>query len=151
MELHQIFYSIVKSIHDKKYEDLGNVTFIENNDMSHLKIKVKPHEGFHKDEEYIVELVFNEINNWPNLYVNSPIFDKIKTNQYLANKGKNGYHKGICIKNLSYGYSFSSNFKLYCNNDWSNYLYYIIITFNNMQDFERGNGFKSDYKDILLL
>lgn len=79
------------------------------------------------------------------------IFDKIKTAQYLQNKGKVGTHKGVCIKNLGYGYNFKKKFRELCDNKWENYIYYLITTFNNIQDFERGNGFKSNYKKILLV
>ena len=29
------------------------------------------------------------------------------------------------------------------------YIYYIITVFNNFQDFEKGNGIKSNYKNII--
>ena len=38
------------------------------------------------------------------------IYDKIKTRQYLQEKGRVGQHKGICIKNLGYAYNFNINF-----------------------------------------
>ena len=79
------------------------------------------------------------------------MYDKIKTNQYLQNKGCVGAHKGICIKNLAYGYNFSKNFKNICDNKWENYIFYVITLFNNLQDFEKGSGIKSSYKRILSI
>jgi len=62
---------------------------------------------------------------------------------------REGQHKGICIKNFCYGYNFTKNFKKFCNNEWKNYIYYLITMFNNIQDFEKGNGIKSNYKLLI--
>jgi hypothetical protein len=143
--------SIIKAIHDNKYSDLGVIEMPEDSNLETIKIKVIPHEGFHRGIEYVLRFHFYEDNSWPLLYIDSPMYDKIKTSRYLSNRGKTGIHKGICIKNLSYGYAFTKNFKDYCGNDWTNYVYYMITLFNNLEDFEKGNGFKSNYKEILSL
>jgi hypothetical protein len=147
------FYNITKSFNNNYYNNLGKVEIIIDNDdelsLDFIKFMVIPFEGIHKNVKYIVTLKYKEDNKWPLVFVDSDIFDKIKTKQYLKNKGKVGDHKGICIKNLSYGYCFNKNFKYYCNNRWENYIYYIITVFNNFQDFEKGNGIKSNYKNIL--
>ncbi len=86
------------------------------------------------------------------IYEKSLIFHKaikIKTRQYLENRGANGEHKGICIKHIGHGYPFKKNFKDYCGNEWKNYIYNIIVMFNNLQDFEKGTGINSDFKNIL--
>jgi len=145
------FHTIVKAIYSKYYSDLGEVEIIENDTLENVKIKVIPLEGIHAKLEYIITIKFQEEGSWPFVYIDSELFDKIKTNQYLQNKGKVGVHKGICIKNFSYGYNFSKNFRELCDNKWENYIYYLIIVFNNLQDFEKGNGFKSNYKEILSI
>ena len=106
-----------------------------------------------RDEKtkYTITIKFQEDRNWPLVYIDSEIYDKIKTNQYLQGKGKAGQHKGICIKNLGYGYNFNINFKNLCDNKWENYIYHLICMFNNLQDFEKGNGIKSSYKNILSI
>jgi hypothetical protein len=142
------FYNIAKAIENGFYNDLGNVELTENSTLDKIKIKVIPHEGFHLEKEYFITLKFID-DMWPLVFIDSTIYDKIKTNQYLKNKGKVGIHKGICIKNLSYGYAFNKHFKNYCNNKWENYIYYIITVFNNLKDFENGNGIKSNYTKIL--
>ena len=143
--------NISKAIYGKYYSDLGETKITEDSTMQDVKIKVIPNEGFHENLEYIITIKFQEEGNWPLVYINSEIFDKIKTSQYLQNKGKVGTHKGICIKNLSYGYNFNKNFKNLCDNKWTNYIYYLITLFNNLQDFEKGNGFKSNYKKLLSI
>jgi hypothetical protein len=145
------FNNILKVIHSKYYSDLGEVEIIEYENIENIKIKVIPTEGIHAKLEYIITIKFQEEGNWTLVYIDSKLFDKIKTNQYLQNKGKVGPHKGICIKNFSYGYNFRKNFKELCDNKWENYIYYLIILFNNLQDFEKGNGFKSNYKEILSI
>jgi hypothetical protein len=78
------------------------------------------------DFSHIITLKFN--NGWPYIFIDSNIYDQIKTKKYI-----NGYqgneHKGICIKNLSYGYSFNYFYK-YCDGKWQNYIYYLITVFN---------------------
>jgi hypothetical protein len=147
----KIYSNIISNIYNNYYSDLGIVSLDDNtgNDINIIKIKVIPFEGIHKDKEYIITLKFID-NEWPLVYIDSEIYDKIKTKQYLENRGFNGgYHKGICIKNIAHGYPFIKNFKKICGNEWKNYLYYVIITFNNLQDFEKGTGFVSDYKEII--
>lgn len=147
----KIFLNISAACNNDYFKDLGETEMIINDDttIDHFKIKVKPHEGFHKDIEYIITVQFHEQDTWPYVYIDSELYDKIKTPQYLKNKGLNGQHKGICIKHLGYAYSFNKYFKELCGNKWENYVYYLITVFNNMEDFERGNGFKSNYKTIL--
>ena len=140
--------NIITAIAEGYYNDLAKVNYINTGSINKLELHVKPYEGIHSNIPY--HLIIKFINNdWPRIFVNSLIFDKIKTNQYLNNQEIHGEHKGICIKNFSYGYAFRKNFKKYCANKWKNYIYYIITIFNNIQDFEKGNGFKSNYKKIL--
>jgi hypothetical protein len=151
-ELTKKYYEISSAISNEYYVDLGLVDFHEeNDDMSLLKINVLPHEGIHKGKQYCITLKFQDDNEWPSIFIDSEIFDKIKTNQYLNNQGTTGAHKGICIKNFCYAYPFKKNFKERCGEQWKNYLYNIIVVFNNLQDFDGGNGFKSNYKKILSL
>jgi len=143
------FHNISKCIYGKYYNDLGKTEITEDSNLETIKIKVIPHEGIHSGLEYILTIKFQEQGNSPLVFVDSEIFDKIKTKQYLQNKGKSGTHKGICIKKLSYAFNFNKNFKELCNNKWENYIYYLITVFNNLQDFDKGNGFKLNYKKIL--
>ena len=145
------FHNISKAIYGNFFSDLGITEITDDSTLEDIKIKVIPNEGIHSNLEYTITIKFQEEGNWHLVYIDSEIFDKIKTNQYLKNKGKVGLHKGVCIKNLGYGYNYNKNFKELCDNKWENYIYYLIITFNNMQDFERGNGFKSKYKQILSI
>ena len=144
-------YTISKAVYSNYYSDLGNITLIEDSCLEYIKIKVIPHEGIHANIEYIITIKFQRDGEWPLVYIDSEIFNKIKTNQYLQNKGKKGDHKGICIRNIGYGYCFKKNFKSICNNKWEIYIYYLITVFNNLQDFEKGNGFKKNYKEILSI
>ena len=145
------FTHLVKVINSTYFDDLGKIELIINDNIQIdiIKINVIPHQGIHKDIEYILTIKFQEHGGWPLVYIDSEIYDKIKTNQYIENRGINGHHKGICIKNLSYGYPFIKNFKELCDNKWENYIYYLITLFNNLQDFEKGNGLKSNYKELL--
>lgn len=145
------FYNISKAVEGKHYSDLGEIEIMEDSTLEELKIKVVPNEGIHAEIEYTITIKFQEEGNWPLVYIDSEIFDKIKTSQYLQNKGKSGAHKGICIKNLGYAYNFKKNFKELCDNKWENYIYYLITLFNYLEDFEKGNGFKSNYKKILSI
>lgn len=145
------FHNISKAVEGKYYSDLGETEIMEESTLEELKIKVVPNEGIHANIDYTITIKFQEEGNWPLVYIDSEIFDKIKTNQYLQNKGKVGDHKGICIKNLGYAYNFKKNFKELCDNKWENYVYYLITLFNNVQDFEKGNGIKSNYKKILSI
>ena len=145
------YRTILKAVFSGYYTDLGNVDIMEDSDLENIKITVTPFEGIHKDKEYIITLKFQKEENWPHVYIDSELYDKIKTTQYLQGRGRVGYHKGICIKNLGYGYIFSKNFKELCDNKWENYIYYLISVFNNLQDFEKGNGIKSNYKTILSI
>ena len=145
------FAHLVKVINSTYFDDLGKIELSINDDIQIdiIKISVIPHQGIHKDIQYILTIKFQEYGGWPLVYIDSEIYDKIKTNQYIENRGINGNHKGICIKNLSYGYPFIKNFKELCDNKWENYIYYLITLFNNIQDFEKGNGLKSNYKELL--
>jgi hypothetical protein len=143
------FRNLTKLIYTNYYSDLGKINLLEDSNLEIIKINVIPHEGFHKNINYIITLIFQEINNWPLVYIDSELYDKIKTNQYLEGRGRNGQHKGICIKNLSYSYNFNRNFKDICGNKWENYIFNLICVFNNIEDFTKGNGIKSTYKDIL--
>jgi len=148
---HKRFHNILKAIYSNYYSDLGVVEMTDDSTLEEIKIKVIPNEGIHAKIEYTITIKFQEEGVWPFVYVDSEIFDKIKTSQYLQNKGKIGSHKGVCIKNLGYAYNFNKNFRELCDNKWENYIYYLIITFNNIQDFEKGVGFKSKYKQILSI
>jgi len=145
------FRDITKAVYTGYYTDLGQTDLMEESTLENIKINVLPHEGVHENVNYIITIKFQEEENWPLIYIDSEIFDKIKTNQYLQGKGRIGQHKGICIKNLGYGYGFNKNFKELCDNKWENYIYYLISVFNNLQDFEKGNGIKSNYKKILSI
>lgn len=149
------YTSIIKSLINENYNDLGTIRYEMDDDITKIIIKIIPHEGVHKDIEYILTLKYrkdsNENTTWPGIYVDSLLFDKIKTDRYLKNNGKNGEHKGICIEKLSYGYAFKKNFNLYCSNKWENHVYYVINILNNLQDFNKGNGIKKDYKEILKI
>jgi hypothetical protein len=143
------FHCISKAIYSDYYKDLGVVELSDDSTLETLKVIVTPHEGFHKDVSYTIKF---ESDGWPGIFVDSILFDKIKTKQYIANRGHGGKeHRGICVKNMSYGYAFHKNFQELCGNKWENYIYYLISLFNNLQDFEKGNGFKSSYKEILML
>ena len=78
----------------------------------------------YKNFLYIITIKFQEDRTWPLIYIDSEIYDKIKTSQYLQEKGKAGQYKGICIKNLGYWYNFNINFKNLCDNKWENYIYH---------------------------
>ena len=145
----QRFRNISKAVYGKYYSDLGETDLSEDSTLETIKLTVIPHEGIHANLEYTITIRFQEEGSWPLVYIDSEIFDKIKTAQYLQNKGKVGEHKGICIKNLGYAYHFTKNFRELCHNKWENYVYYLITVFNNIQDFEKGNGFKSNYKKVL--
>ena len=151
------FLNITRSISDAitldYYKDIGIVEFIENDKLDTIQIKVIPHEGFHINEPYFLKLYFSNLEQeiYPYIYIDSIHFDKIKTNQYLKNQGVDGIHKGICIKYLCYGYGFKQNFKKYCNDKWENYLYNLIVVFNNLEDFDKGLGFKSNFREILKI
>jgi len=147
----KIFRDIIKSVYNGYYIDLGQTDVLEESTLENIKINVIPHEGVHKNVNYIITIKFQEEDNWPLIYIDSEIFDKIKTNQYLQDKGRVGTHKGICIKNMGYGYNFNKYFKEICGNMWENYIYNLICVFNNLQDFEKGNGIRSNYKKILSL
>lgn len=145
------FRTIARAIQNQYYSDLGTVIMTEDSTLQVIKLNVTPREGIHANVEYTITITFHEVGTWPTIHIDSPIFDKIKTNQYLKNRGKVGEHKGICIKNLSYGYNYYRNFEELCANKWENYIFHLIITFNNIQDFEKGNGFRYNYKEILSI
>jgi len=142
---------ITKAVYTGYYTDLGETEVMDESTLENIKIQVVPYEGVHKHVNYIITIKFQEEGNWPLIYIDSDLYDKIKTNRYLQEKGRVGQHKGICIKNLGYGYCFNKNFKNFCGNKWENYIYNLICVFNNLQDFEKGNGIKSNYKNILSI
>ena len=151
MEQQKRINNIMKAVHNDYYNNLGVVEISDASSIEQVIIEVTPHEGFHKEKKYFITLKFED-DEWPRVFIDSVIFDKIKTNQYLNNQGKVGNHKGVCIKNLSYGYAFRKYFKNLCDNKWENYVYYIITLFNNFQeDFESGNGIRRNYKELLLV
>jgi hypothetical protein len=141
-------YTLVKAIEENKYQDLGKIEMREESTLDTFRVTVTPYEGVHKDLPYELTLCFKR-EGWPKIMIDSPLFDQIKTKQYIHNRGKVGEHKGICIQYLGYGYLFHKYFPLLCDSRWDNYLYYVITMFNNIQDFENGIGLKSDYKEIL--
>ena len=145
------FRDITKAVYGGYYTDLGNTEIMDESTLENIKLRVVSHEGVHKDIQYIITIKFQEEGNWPLVYIDSDIYDKIKTKNYLQERGRVGQHKGICIKNIGYGYQFNNNFKNLCGNKWENYIYNLICVFNNLQDFEKGNGIKSNYKTILSL
>ena len=145
------FHDIIKAICAGDYTDLGETEYIEEYNLENIKISVVPHEGVHKHVKYLITIKFQEEGNWPLVYIDSDIYDKIKTKNYLQEKGRVGQHKGICIKKIGYGYKFNTNFKNVCGNKWENYIYNLICVFNNLQDFEKGNGIKLNYKNILSI
>ena len=100
------FRDISKSMYTGYYADLGQTDIIEESTLENIKISCIPYEGIHEKIKYIITIKFQEDGNWPLVYIDSVIYDKIKTSQYLQEKGKAGQHKGICIKNLGYGYNF---------------------------------------------
>jgi len=146
------YNAITKAIYKNcLYADLGTTEITDDSTLEIIKIQVTPHEQFHKEKPYVLTLKFQNVDDaWPFIFIDSELYDKIKTSQYLQNRGHNGApHKGICVKNMSYGYPFSKNFAEICGNKWENYVYYLLTMFNNVQDFEKGNGLKSNYKTIL--
>ena len=147
----QRFCKILKAVYGNYFADLGTTDLSEDSTLTIIKLNVFPHEGIHTGLEYTITIKFQDEGQWPLVYIDSKIFDKIKTNQYLKNKGKNGNHKGICIQKLCYGYNFENNFKTLCDDKWENYIYYLITLFNNIEDFEKGNGIKSSYKKIIQI
>lgn len=145
----KIFRAIYKSAITGYYADLGSVEIVESDDVGIIKLIVTPNEGVHSGIPYTITCKMQDVDEWPLLYIDSAIYDKIKTSQYLNNRGLKGEHKGICIKQISYAYPFRKHFKDLCGDKWENYVYYVITVFNNLPDFERGNGLKSNYKTIL--
>ena len=80
------------------YVDYGQIDIIaEEDNLENIKITCIPYEGIHEKIKYTITLKFQEDGNWPLVYIDSEIYDKIKTGQYLKGKGKAGQHKGICI------------------------------------------------------
>jgi hypothetical protein len=142
---------ISRAVDEGYYSDLGVTEITDDSTLEDLKIRVLPSEGVHAGLPYTITVKFQEEGSWPLVYIDSVMFDQIKTGQYVKNKGKVGDHKGICIKHLGYGYNFHKNFRELCGNMWVNYIYNLIVFFNNIQDFEKGNGFKSKYKEILAI
>ena len=107
----QRFRSVIKAVSGGYYEHLGATEIMDESTLETIKVKVVPHEGIHQNMEYFITLKFEEGSDWPRVFIDSEIYDKIKTSAYLQNRGRVGTHKGICIKNMSYGYPFNKNFK----------------------------------------
>ena len=150
------YYDIIKSMSSDLYKGLGEIELIppedsEENNIEKIKITFIPKEGIHADLKYTITIKFRNDGEWPLVYIDSEIYDKIKTTRYLNGKGKSGEHKGICIHDLGHGYTFATNFKNLCGNKWENYIYNLIIVFNNLQDFEGGNGIRRNYKELLSI
>lgn len=148
-EFNKIQKPIQDAIESNHYVDLGSVEYIDLENTTMMKIKVIPSYGFHKGQEYFITLQLRT-NEWPLVFIDSVLFDTIKTIQYLKNKGRSGPHKGICIKLFSYAYKFPKYFKNICNSQWENYVFQLISFFNSFDhDFEKGNGIKSNFKELL--
>ena len=109
------YLNIRTSINTCYYADLGQVDVIEENTLDNIKLSCIPHEGIHANLIYIITIKFQGDGEWPLVYIDSEIYDKIKTSQYLKGKGKSGEHKGICIHNLGHVYTFTTNFIKYDN------------------------------------
>ena len=149
---HKRFLSISKAVESGLYSLLGDVILAEDSNLEVIKMKVIPRQGVHANKEYTLTIQFKEEGAWPKILVDSSIFDPIKTPQLKKNIGFGGAeHKGICIKTLSYGYPFYINFNQLCANRWDIYICLLISTFNNIQDFQKGNGFRSNYQQILSI
>ena len=147
----KMYREIMEALRKEHFSEFGDIKHIpEDDDINILKLSVSPHDGVHKERPYVMTIKFREKEEWPLVYIDSEIYDKIKTNQYLRGQGyAGGEHKGICIKYITNGYSFKKNFKEICKDKWDIYISLLICTFNNLQDFEKGNGIKSTYKNIL--
>jgi hypothetical protein len=105
------FLKIANAVRYDYYLDLGKTNIVEDSSLKVLQIEVTPHEGIHTNIPYVITIKFQKEGEWPYVFVDSEIFDKIKTNNYLQNKGKTGEdHRGICIKKIGYAYSFKTNF-----------------------------------------
>ena len=145
------FRSISKAVQSGLYSLLGDVTLTEDSNLEVIKMKVVPREGIHANKEYTLKLTFKEKGNWPKIDIQSVIYDRCLTSQYKKNIGFGGKeHAGICIKDITLNYPISKFYTL-CENRWDVYISLVIATFNNIQDFEKGNGFKSNYKQILSI
>ena len=141
--------NIWTSIDTGYYADLGQTAFLEESTLENIKISCIPHEGIHAKLTYTITIKFQGDGEWPLVYIDSEIYDKIKSTRYLTGKGKSGEHKGVCSKYLGQRYTFTTNFEKRCGNIWENYIYNLIVMFNNLQDFEKGNGIRTNYKEIL--
>ena len=145
----KIHRDVERAICASYYNELCDVEILEESTLEIMKLRVNPRDGIHAGLDYVISLHFREVGQWPAVYIDSNIYDKIKTSQYLNNKGAVGDHKGICIKHLSYAYAFPKHFKNYCDNKWENYIKNLIVFFNYPEDIEKGNGIRSNYKEIL--
>ena len=104
----QRFRDITRAVCMGHYTNLGETELMNEDNIENIKIRVVPHEGFHENINYIITIKFQEDGKWPLIYIDSEIYDKIKTNQYIQDKGNVGQHKGICIKKISYVYNFNN-------------------------------------------
>tara|TARA_Y100000593_G_C4288668_1_gene327032 strand:- start:631 stop:1059 length:429 start_codon:yes stop_codon:yes gene_type:complete len=131
-----------KEIITKDYTPLGSVEInLKDENLNFYIISVKTNFGWHKDKEFILNLKFNDTESWPRITLDSELFRPYFTKNYLENKGFRGTeHKGICVKHISYGYSYNHNFKKYCVRNWGNYVFLIISSLSDKEYFEKGNG-----------
>lgn len=132
--------STIKKYDYKNYFD-GNIEIDESTNMSEIVLNIIPNNGFHANLTIILTLKISD-QCFPLIYVDSPIYDKLKTKNYINNQGSLGEHKGICIHKLYRNEGFYKNFKILCNNEWKNYVIYIINMFvYNIDDLYGAIGF----------
>ena len=80
----KVFRSIGRAIRSDMYKDLGLVEMVEDCSLDAIQFDVVPHEGVHKGIPYRITLKIDNIQNWPKLFVDSAIYDRIKTSQYFT-------------------------------------------------------------------
>ena len=144
------YRDIAKAVSDNKYEEQGEVELTGDSTTEVMRLIVVPRDGFHQGHPYTLTIKFYD-PHWPRLFIDSPIYDRIKTNQYWNNQGRVGEHKGICIKQFSYCYTFDKHFKNLCDNKWEAYVDILISFFNYAENIGKANGIKSNYKKILVI
>ena len=129
---------------DDRIASLGEVGFKTPPETTEEQIiRCIPHEGEHKDKQYEITLKWGCGCGWPHVFIDSPIYDPRKTSQMRQNKGWRGAeHKGICFKDMTHGYAFKKHIKKKFANNWGNYIYQLILQFNNPQSWEGARGIK---------
>jgi hypothetical protein len=129
---------------DERIASLGEVGFKTPPETTEKQIiRCIPNEGEHKDVEYVITLTWGCECEWPHVGIDSSKYDPRKTPQMRQNKGHGGSeHKGICFKGMTHGYAFKKNFKKKFGNNWGNYIYQLILQFNNPQSWEGARGIK---------